>query len=201
MANQEQSSADGDKATPAADVAAGGITAKGAQRRRFAKAGAGASAGVLLTLASQPAMATVCTSPSGTLSGNNSRNQARCTGGGYRPEYWYANHSSWRYAGTNGDANFSQTFYCGGRGAALVKYTCFQTVDANKVPITDDPSRVGMYFMATLLNVRCGRITFLTEAQVLAAWYSYAQNGYYKPNSTTTWYARDIVNYLSSTMM
>jgi hypothetical protein len=178
------------------------MTAKGGSRRRFAKAGAGVSAGVLLTLASQPAMATVCTSPSGTVSGNSSRKtggSAACVG--RSPGYWKTHHYAWKGAGTNGDALFKLTFYCGGRCTALAKYTCFDVVDPTKVNNGDDPDNVAMHIMATLLNVRSGKIGFLTINQVVAIWYAYATTGSYTPTVGVTWNGAKIVSYLKSTMI
>lgn len=200
MANLEQFGPAGRAPAAAAEPGAG-ITAKGAQRRRFAKAGAGASAGVLLTLASQPAMATVCTSPSGTMSGNTSRKTAAVACSGRSPGYWKTHHYAWGGAYTNGDALFKLTFYCGGHCSPLTKYTCYNIVDPTKVANGDDRDNVAMHIMATLLNVRSKKIGFLTENQVLAIWYSYAQNGTYKPTASTTWNGAQIVAYLKSTMI
>lgn len=200
MANERQTEAEGSELPAAGDIPTG-MTAKGAGRRRFAKAGAGASAGVLLTLASQPAMATVCTSPSGTVSGNSSRKTPTVACVGRSPGYWKTHHYMWRSAGTNGDALFKLTFYCGGRCSALAKYTCYDVVDPTKVNNGDDPDNVAMHIMATLLNVRSGKIGFLTANQVLAIWYSYAQNGSYTPTLGVTWDGAKIVSYLKSTMI
>ncbi|MES2758048.1 MAG: hypothetical protein V4693_11800 [Pseudomonadota bacterium] len=179
-----------------------GMTAKGAGRRRFARAGAGASAGVLLTLASQPAMAVVCTSPSGTVSGNSSRKTGLHQCVGRSPGYWKTHHDEWRrLASTNGDALFRLTFYCGGKAYPLTKYSCFDVVDPDKVTNGDDPDNVAMHIMATLLNVRSGKITFLTTNQVLAIWYSYATKGTYTPTVGVTWGGAKIVDYLTSTMI
>jgi hypothetical protein len=200
VANLEQSDPKGSDLPAAAEVPAG-ISASGAQRRRFAKAGAGASAGVLLTLASQPAMATVCTSPSGTVSGNTSRKPVATACGGRSPGYWKTHHYAWHSAYTNGDALFKLTFYCGGRCTALAKYTCFSIVDPILVKNGDDPNNVAMHIMATLLNVRSKKIGFLTEPQVLAMWYSYAQTGFYTPTIGVSWDGAKIVSYLQSTMI
>ncbi len=200
MANLEQSGPEGSAPAAAAEPGTG-ITAKGAQRRRFAKAGAGASAGVLLTLASQPAMATVCTSPSGTMSSPGSRKTPTVACGGRSPGYWKTHHYAWRGAYTNGDALFKLTFYCGGHCSPLAKYSCYGIVDPTVVSNGDDKDNVGMHIMATLLNVRSKKIGFLTENQVLAIWYSYAQTGTYKPTAGAVWDGAKIVAYLKSTMI
>jgi hypothetical protein len=201
VSNQQPTDAEGGAVPTAADLPAA-MTPSGTSRRRFAKSGAGVSAGVLLTLASQPAMATVCTSPSGTVSAASSRKpgaSVACVG--RSPGYWKTHHYAWKGAGTNGDALFKLTFYCGGRCSALAKYTCFNVVDPDKVTNGDDPDNVAMHIMATLLNVRSGKISFLTVNQVVAIWYSYASTGTYKPTVGVTWDGAKIVSYLKSTMI
>jgi hypothetical protein len=200
VANLNQPDEEAGKLPEAGHVPAG-ISAKGAARRRFAKAGMGASGGVLLTLASQPAMATlVCTSPSGACSGNLSKhgNTAACDG--VSPGFWKNHHEAWTGALTNGTSKFNLTFPTTWRCSGLNAYSCFDIVDPDKVTNGDDQNNVAMHIMATLLNVRSGRIGFLTEGQVMAIWNAYAQTGVYKPTSTVTWGGSQIVAYLTSTM-
>jgi hypothetical protein len=184
---------------PIAATVPDGMSSKGAARRRFAKAGVGG--GVILTLASQPAMATqVCLSPSAACSGNLSKhnNTIACTG--VSPGYWMTHHSAWKSAITNGDAKFHLTFPVTSRCSGLTPYTCFQIVDPRQVANGADPDNVARHIMATLLNVRSKRIGFLTENQVLAIWNSYASTGTYKPTQGVTWNGYQIVAYLKSTM-
>jgi hypothetical protein len=178
-----------------------GMSAKGAARRRFAKAGAGASAGAILTLASQPGMAAaVCTSPSGFMSGNLSKHNHDVPCAGLSPGFWKTHHEAWTGALTNGDAKFHQTFATTSRCAQMNAYTCFDIVDPDVVKNGDDPNNVGMHIMATLLNVRSGRIGFMTENQVRAIWNSFASTGTYTPTAGVTWNGTQIVGYLVSTM-
>lgn len=178
-----------------------GITAKGAARRRFARAGMGASGGVILTLASQPAMAAlVCTSPSGACSGNLSKHNNSVACEGVSPGYWKTHHSEWKGALTNGDSPYHLTFPTTSRCSVLDAYTCFDIVDPTKVANGADPDNVAMHIMATLLNVRSNRIGFLTESQVMAIWNSFAATSTYKPTSTVTWNGYQIAAYLKSTM-
>jgi hypothetical protein len=200
VANERHTDAQGSELPTAGEIPTG-ISARGAARRRFAKAGAGASGGVLLTLASQPAMAIVCTSPSGTVSGNSSRKTGLHQCVGRSPGYWKTHHEEWRGASTNGETPFKQTFYCAGIGAPMSKYSCFDVVDPDQVTNGDDPNNVAMHIMATLLNVRSGKITFLTVNQVLAIWYSYATKGTYTPTQGMLWDGERIVTYLKSTMI
>ena len=187
---------------PVAEHVPAGMTARGAARRRFAKAGMGASGGVLLTLASQPAMATslVCTSPSGACSGNLSKHNTSVACAGVSPGYWKTHHWAWNGALTNGSSLYHLTFPTTSRCAVLNAYSCFDIVDPIKVTNGADPDNVAMHIMATLLNVRSKRIGFLTESQVMAIWNSFAATGTYKPTSTVTWNGYQIVNYLKSTM-
>lgn len=200
MANQNQPDAEAGKLS-VPEHGPAPISAKGAARRRFAKAGMGASGGVLLTLASQPAMAAlVCTSPSGALSGNLSRHDNAVACEGLSPGFWKNHHEAWQGALTNGEAKFSAQFPTTSRCAALNTYTCFDIVDPDKVVNGADANNVAMHMMATLLNVRSKRISFLNESQVMAIWNSYAATGGYKPTSTVTWGGSEIVAYLTSTM-
>jgi hypothetical protein len=199
VANQNQPDEGAGKLPETGHVPAG-ISAKGAARRRFAKASMGASSGVLLTLASQPAMATlVCTSPSAACSGNLSRHNTTPACVGVSPGFWKNHHEAWVGALTNGESKFHQTFPTTWRCSGLNGYTCFDIVDADKCG-NDDSNGVARHIMATLLNVRSGKIGFLTEIQVMAIWNSYACSGVYQPTSTVTWNGSQIVAYLSSTM-
>ncbi|MDB5905925.1 MAG: hypothetical protein JWP34_39 [Massilia sp.] len=199
MANLEQPEGEGQ--LPVENDIPAGMSAKGVARRRFARAGAGASAGAILTLASQPAMATlVCASPSGALSGNLSRHNEATACNGLSPGFWKNNHSLWSGAYTNGTSKFQLTFPTTSRCSQLNAYTCFDIVDPNQVTNGHDPDNVAMHIMATLLNVRSNRIGFLTENQVMAIWNSYSATGTYKPTSTVTWGGAQIVAYLTSTM-
>ena len=200
MANTEQQQGTAG-AAPGSEQVAAGLSAKGASRRRFARAGAGAS-GVILTLTSQPGMASlVCASPSGSLSGNYASHHnmtERCNG--VSPGYWKTHHEEWPGGATFGNSLFKYTFPCTSRTAALRIYKCFDIVDPGVVANGADPNNVAMHIMATLLNVRSGRITFLTELQVKAIWNSYAASGTYKPSAGIVWNGAQIVIYLTSTM-
>ncbi|HZV66181.1 MAG TPA: hypothetical protein VFG03_14840 [Telluria sp.] len=200
MANTEQQQGTAG-AAPGSEQVAAGLSAKGASRRRFARAGAGAS-GVILTLTSQPGMASlVCASPSGSLSGTYASHHnisERCNG--VSPGYWKTHHEEWPGGTTFGNSLFKSTFPCTSSTAKLKVYSCFDVVDPDKVTNGDDPNNVAMHIMATLLNVRTARITFLTELQVKAIWHAYAATGTYTPSAGVTWNGAQIVTYLTSTM-
>lgn len=208
MANSDQSNEEGGT-LDAASTAAAGMTAKGASRRRFAKVGAGASAGVIMTLASQPGMAqTVCTSPSGMMSGNVSFHSDHNICLGRSTGFWREHPEAWPGASTAPEVQFTAIFKTTARTQLLDPYTCMQVMTPQELKQTKgfaavvdpDPDNVAMHIVATLLNVRSGRINFLTENQVLGIWNSYAAKGTYVPSVGVTWNGYQIVQYLSKTM-
>lgn len=178
------------------------ISARGAARRRFAKAGMGAS-GVLLTLASQPGMAaTVCTTPSGFLSGTWASHAPNNPCLGVSPGYWKNHHDEWKgSAGTDGTARFSFVFPTTLRTSALKAYTLFEVVDPTVVVNGSDPDNVAMHIVASLLNVRSGRISVMNEERVREIWREYASTGYFTPSAgAKKWNGYEITEYLKSTM-
>lgn len=201
MAKQEQN--EQGAGGPAAQApAAAGLGAKGAARRRFAKAGAGVS-GVLMTLASQPGMAAqVCATPSGFLSGTYASHAPHATCLGLSPGYWKNHHDAWKAsAGTDGTAKFSYVFPCTASTAALKDYSMFDIVDPTVVANGADRDNVAMHIVCTLLNVRSQRISVMNEERVRDIWREYASTGYYTPSAgATKWNGAQIVTYLRSTM-
>lgn len=195
MAIQQQ---DGEAGKPSApDQAAAAISAKGASRRRFAKAGVGAT-GVILTLTSQPGMAcSVCTTPSGSLSGGlKSYHGPKPICMGKPPSHW----CSTGY-GSNPLKKYGADFTC--------RYTSNRDCDYPKVlacktqngqDTTSPRCRVAQYCAAALLNVQAGYSTFLTDKIIKTIWTEFDKNLCYKPTATTTWYVDDICNYLRRTM-
>jgi hypothetical protein len=171
------------------------LTGTGVARRRFAKAGAGLS-GVLLTLTSQPGMAcTICTSPSGSLSGGlKSRHGPPVTCTGLSPGYW-KNHSNWP-SGCSQSTTFGSIFPCNAKHTNYKNTTC-KTMLSHQ---TFDTNNLGMHLVAAYLNVKARRSTFITDQTLRTIWAEWQQNGYYRPTAAKKWYAYDIVLYLSGTM-
>ena len=180
------------------------ISASGLSRRQFAKAGAGASAGVIMTLVSQPGMAAsaLCVSASGAASANlsyHSDHLVRCDG--LSPGFWKNHADAWVGANTSPDTKYLALWSSRpSQSAPLSPYTCMQVLEPQAVANGADPNNVAMHIMATLLNVRSGRISFLTENQVRAIWFSYSQSGTYQPSAGITWNGTQIVDYLKKTM-
>ena len=192
----EQEQQDGDT-TPVAQPSAeaGGLSPAGASRRRLA--GLGAS-GVLMTLASQSAMAgLVCKSPSGALSGNlASRQPASVACAGLSPGYWKTHPEAWAAAAVALDTKFHKLFYCSGQ-PGYSSVGCKDILEHKDF----DSNNVGMHMMATYLNVASGKISFLTIEDVTSMWKEYITTKQYIPaTGAKPWNAADIVVYLSSTM-
>lgn len=190
----EQEKEGGDSLPEQSPASTDGLSPAGASRRRLA--GLGAS-GVLMTLASQSAMAgLVCKSPSGALSGSlASRKSAGVTCAGLSPGYWKNHEESWAGAGVETNEFFRNVLSCRGRHG----YTSVRCIDI--LSHQDyDISNIGMHMMATYLNVASGRISFMSIESVCAMWDEYMRTGAYVPSTgAKPWNAADIVLYLSST--
>lgn len=180
----------------ASGPASAGMSAKGVGRRRFGKAGAGAS-GVLLTLVSQPGMACdICKAPSGSLSGGlKSHTGPAVACNGVSPGYW-KNHSSWPSACST-TTKFSSVFYCAGLNKNTYGITTLGNILSHQ---SFDSSNLGMHMAATYLNIRSGRIGFMTVAGLQKIWYDWQRYGYYAPTAGVKWDAARIVTYLAGTM-
>jgi hypothetical protein len=190
VATQDQH--DGPADAPAVEST---LTAKGASRRRFAKA-AGAGAGVILTLTSQPGMATtVCASPSQSLSLTHSGRPGQVVAcSGRSPGYW-KNNTAWP-GGCNRDTTlYGQVFSC----TYDAQYGNTKMVDM-LAPCGFDKYELGAHMAATYLNVLAGLISFLTLQDVKDIWYEVSSTGVYKPTAGVTWSKEDLVTYLKKTM-
>ena len=190
MANHEQE--DGTAADSAAQTQPS-LSTTGASRRRMA--GLGAS-GVLMTLASNNAMAAlVCKSPSGALSGNLSSQQPS-TGScqGRSPGYWKTHVESWP-ADVRPTDLFSKFFPI---QSPLSRMTCSAVIQGEKA----DRHNLGRHLLATYLNVATGRIGFLSRSTVADMWDQIQANRQYIPaKGAAPWSATQLVDYLTSTML
>ena len=185
------------------------LDAKGLARRRFTRAGAGAT-GIILTLHSQPGMAigeAVCVSPSGYMSmkpGASASPQQAC---GYNRShgYWKTHASAWKGdAGIAPEAKFGRLFLCAGKYLGLAKVSLMEIVDPNDTVKAIDTNNVAMHTIAALLNARAARIigtpSVLPEARVMEIWDSFVTKGYYSPGAgATPWSGSEIATYLQST--
>jgi hypothetical protein len=172
------------------------LSTRGVSRRRFAKAGIGAT-GVLMTLNSQPGMACdICTSPSGSLSGGlKSHHGPAPVCAGRSPGYW-KNHTSWP-SGCKTTTRFGQVFTCNTKYAKTYgAITCLGILSHQSF----DQSNLGMHLMATYLNILSGKISFLSMQGLQKIWNDWQATGYYSPAKGVKWNSADIVLYLSGTM-
>jgi hypothetical protein len=199
VANPEQQP--GTELDPAKPQDTAGLSARGAARRRFTGAGIGVS-GVLLTLASQPGMAAtgqVCTTPSGFTSAHWNSHNPGSTFIGRSPGYWKNHPEAWGRM-LNKDAAFGSVFTCSYNNP--LKTCSMMTVCAHLDPAKDaDKNNVAMHIVATLLNVRSGKVKVLTEERVLSIWSEFSSKGYFTPQAGAhPWFGEDITRYLKSTM-
>lgn len=185
MTYQDQQAAE---PTPPAQISAGG-----AARRRFARAGLGASA-ALVTISSKAGMAVdICTAPSGSLSGGlESRNPGTivaCEGRG--PGYWKT-HNGWP---CDRMKTFGSVFSC----PTDSKYHACTMADILD-PKNWDTNGVGRHLVATYLNILSGKINFLTVPAIQNIWNDLSRRGSYSPTAGVNWYAEDVVDYFKGTM-
>jgi hypothetical protein len=172
------------------------LTAAGVSRRGFAKLGMGAG-GVILTLTSQPGMASaVCASPSQSLSKWKSTHVGTplaCSG--LSPGYWYQSFHSWPSPLDRTTLKFGAMIACGGR-------TDYRDILVQKLlyPQKFDTYNIGRHFAATYLNIKAGKISFLTIEGLQAMWYEWLTTMRYKPTAGVVWDGSQIVAYLRSTM-
>jgi hypothetical protein len=192
-----------DAALPVPVVTDAALGARGASRRRFARAGVGAT-GVLLTLASNPGMA--CSVNVG-MSGYQSAVTAAKTGmkvskapttpsNGLPPDRW-AGGSGWPCA-TN--IQFGHVFSCSRTNSTLGEKTLMVHCKGT-TGLTGDKVKIAKLLTAAHLNVLSGRSPFLTLPALQAVWNEFQSKGQYTPMAgVTPWNAADIVTYLTGTM-
>lgn len=177
------------------------LGSRGASRRRFARAGAGAT-GVLLTLASHPGMA--CSVNVG-MSGYQSAVTAAKKGmkvshapttpsRGLPPETW-AHGQSWP---CSSDIKYGNVFSCTRTNSTIATKTLMG--HCNTSP-TSDKAKIARLLCAAHLNVLTGRSPFLTLPALQGIWSEFQLKSQYTPMAgVTPWNAADIVAYLSGTM-
>lgn len=186
---------------PAALASTDSLSTKGKARRRFARAGAGAT-GVLLTLHSQPGMAcTYCgISMSAAVSAVGRKNTTAMLSHhmksplcyGKLPRDWV--NMSWPSGCASSDL-FRKHFTCNSRSPYY-----YLTCKAVMAGSDKDPTRMGQYILAAYLNVLSKRVNFLSVESLRALWVEWSTKGYYAPMAGQQWFANDIVGYLYGTM-
>lgn len=160
-------------------------------RRRFGKSGLAAS-GIILTLASRPALGcSICQSPSGFQSGNLSHHGQATVCQGRPPSYWEGCGPRWP---TSCDGKFGKVFACH-HGSPYASVTLLEMVGGHG----SDSHGICMYLTAAYLNAISGWTPFLTEETIQSIFTEWQAKGYFEPIATVKWYSAEIVNYLSGT--
>ena len=183
------------------EQAAPAITPAGAARRRFA------GAGILMTLASTPGMATsVCTTPSGSLShgmATSHRPVVAPTCGGLSPGYYKQNARGWpRTMSRSTDVKFKDIFPVNSSFTALGNLRLldvFENIDPSV-----DPHNVASHVLAAHLNILTNRSNVISEIVLKNIWREYqatggGSTGYFVPSVNVQWFGADIVGYLIKT--
>jgi hypothetical protein len=178
------------------------LSERGTQRRRLAKAGIGV-VGVLSTLESRAAMSPmVCKSPSGALSGGLSSHYGPApVCNGLSPGYWKTHPESWPIPVTT---MFADVFYVpGDRRSCTEKKLDTNLLCSTMSNVLDpqdfDQYNLAMHTVATYLNIKSGKINFLSVETLLNMWYEVRTKGYYSPSAGVQWNAEQVKNYLQAT--
>jgi hypothetical protein len=186
---------------PEAENPSPGISPKGAARRRLTKAGLGA-AGVLWTLESRATIHSgngfgpICVAPSAAFSGdlNNSTYGPEPKCGARSPDYWCGAQHSWP---CSTKLKFDDVFDCYGRNSD--KYGKQSLL---KIMTDDDfENFVGRHLVATYLNLKSGKINFLSETTLKTMWAELQSKGYYTPAPKVYWTADIVKLYLKATYL
>ena len=205
------------------------LSARGAARRRFTRAGAAAS-GVLLTLHSQPGMAaTICAGPSGFQSGLiSARPNDPGTCAGVSPGAWKNNDPA-----PNGSTNGNGNGHGKGGGknpsptplpnkvwpSGALPTDLFRTVFSCSLQMSNtygsdsctldyilgnqptfDKYKLGAHLVAAYLNVLAGLSGFQTVPMLQNIWNELRDTGYFSPTAGVQWDAKQVVDYLAGTM-
>lgn len=188
-------------AAPGVEPPHAALSNKGLARRRFSKVGVGS--GLVITLASQPGMASsVCKPPSGCFSkGMIASHRPHPQSTGLPPEDWVAM-GSWP-SPCGQTALLSTILTC--KSASYRNARCIDILNSKLTPTgsvqTTDRMKIARLCTAAMLNVKSQRSSsFLSENTVREMWTGYDTSGYYRPNATAKWYAADILFYLTGTM-
>jgi hypothetical protein len=181
------------ESTPEQSVAPMKLTDE--SRRRFTKAGLAAS-GVILTVVSQPGMAsTVCASPSGSLSGGLQSHQTKAvTCSGLTPGYWKNHLGNWPN-GCSKQVLFRSVFNVTSSSSIYYPPTLLEVLTPQDFK---DQQNFGMHLVAAYLNAMAGLTSFLPVATLQNIFSEWETTGYYTPTAGVKWDLTQIVNYLLS---
>lgn len=195
------------------------LSALGARRRRLARTGLGAT-GVVLTLSSKGALATVCASPSGFVSATLNTSKApqySCSMNGSHG-YWKNHQEAWSATGVKPSDYFGAHFQTGVRYAHLREIPLIGVLDpqgyfrvrggrgkSGKVPPDFDPNNVAMQTVAAYLNARLSQSAgdaraVLSPEEVKKIWADFVFDGSYLPQpGASRWNGAQIAQYFETT--
>jgi hypothetical protein len=195
-------------------------------RRRFGRAGAAAAGvGVLATLKSTPGMAcTICWTPSAEQSivVGNSHHKENNTCNGISPEAWLAK-STWpvdkqtflfkegftststktmlRLMQVGSDLVCYRSDYASGSTGTQQYNSCVASCNSQTDAGLSNDAWMMKYLCANYLNMRSGRMPFLTPTILNGMWVGWTTKGYYIPNAgANKWYIAEMKKYLTGTV-
>jgi hypothetical protein len=213
VANQDHLHGDAVEPVIVVPEPAAPLRADGMSRRRFASLGA---SGVILTVASQPAMANsvMCTALSapGSVMHSRSTTVLKCEG---RSPGYYHKPENWGGTGVDPNGMFKDYFSTVGLGGLLVPYTLLEVItgdfdtknkgkgkDKPGADIKPDQNNVARHIVATWLNVLSNRVSFFTVESVMAMWTEYATTSHYVPTAgAPAWDGTTLVKQLTDRMI
>lgn len=189
--------------TPAAGAPAPEPSSEAAvrlSRRRFGKAGL-AGAGVVLTLHSQPGMATgtqmACFAPSGLISGKiQSKNTVVRSCQGRSPGYWKNKDQRFWPSGCQQGAKFTSIFPSGSSNVPYGTYTLMEMLNCSD---NVDKYNVGAHMVAAYLNAKSVSNYVVPMATLQAMWLEYFSARKFTPTAGKSWDGPQIVRYLKGT--
>jgi hypothetical protein len=173
--------------------AAGGVTQ--AARRRLLRGGLG-TAPVLLSLASSPVGATLCTTGSAFTSLHPSGRQPTVSCGGFSPTTWASSSSS--YPSGTGQGNKFNAYF----SPDVPSMTNIQLKDLFALTSLTTQQKVAQYCAAAYLNALTGKVpaSILSDALAKTIWSSYmGPNGNYQPSSGPALNGTQIIDWITST--
>lgn len=170
------------------------MNARGAKRRRLAKAGIGA-AGILWTLESRATMTTGprCVAPSAAaMSGGNSNyadKNSHC--GAQGPDYWCKISYYWP---CSRNITFGELFHCRGGNDGFGKLKLVDILGKDEYR-----NHVGRELANAFLNVLTGKLYVISTQTLTKMWNDLQSKGYYSPKRRVQWTAHDVRDYLEAT--
>ncbi|WP_426194764.1 hypothetical protein [Massilia sp. DWR3-1-1] len=185
------------------------LSAAGNARRRFTRRAGAGSAGVLMTLASAPGMATDalnCMAPSRQLSqtiNNSARPNTGLACSGVGPLSWAKTYSPCVPRSARDDVRLRDVLPCGTStdGAYFLKDIVCNGVNTTTgvVSALDDKGEFGRALVVAYLNVSSGKISFLTQESLVSMYVDMTTTMRYRVDATTSWDMVTLTKYLKQT--